>query len=499
MAVLDAVSADIIAELAAVVALAIFARKWTWADLAKAKKDFIARGADIIDEGYYKYKDDKFWVQTADMPRLVLSRKFIPEINNNKMVPDGTLSLTGALKDRLLTKYTDLTHIFESPLHNDVCKIQLTQHLHKLIPGMHEETEYWISQKIGDGCETNAYDVMVTCVVGIISRVYAGTGASRDPEWLKTARDYSISLFAACIALRPYPAFIRGWVAPYMETQKKLKEHLDTAKRQFSPIFAERLRLADAGLIKEEDKPNDMVQWMVDAAKGDDRDPDRLSHNLLFLTVAAIHTSAAGAVHALFDLCGNPEYIEPLREEIRETFEERGITMAAWNQMKRLDSVMKESQRINHPGVLSFNRKVEKPLHLSDGTTIPAGTMVTIPSSSIARDPDIYPNPEKFLGFRFYELRMAKKENAMRYQYTSTGPDSMQFGHGKLACPGRHVVGAVIKDILAEILLKYDVSWPAGTTQRPKNVFSGEHIGPDRSQKIVFTKRVADKTESKTQ
>jgi ent-kaurene oxidase len=222
---------------------------------------------------------------------------------------------------------------------------------------MHEEAEYWISQKIGDGGEINAYEIMLTCVVGIVSRIYTGTDASRDPEWLETARDYSIAIFEASVALRPYPAFMRGWISPYLETRKRLTKHLNTAKRQFSPVFAERLRLADAGLIKEEDKPSDMVQWMVDAAKGSDRDPDRLSHNLLFLTVAAVHTSAASAVQALFDLCGNPEYIAPLQKEIRETFEERGITMAAWNQMKRLDSFMKESQRINHPGVcksLSF-------------------------------------------------------------------------------------------------------------------------------------------------
>ncbi len=57
------------------------------------------------------------------------------------------------------------------------------------------------------------------------------------------------------------------------------------------------------------------------------------------------------ACHALFDLCQWPEYVEPLREEIKRAIvEEGGLKLSAINKMRKLDSFLKESQRINHPG-----------------------------------------------------------------------------------------------------------------------------------------------------
>lgn len=46
-----------------------------------------------------------------------------------------------------------------------------------------------------------------------------------------------------------------------------------------------------------------------------------------------------------------PEYIEPLREEVREVLAEHGtITTRALQQMVKLDSYMKECMRFYPPG-----------------------------------------------------------------------------------------------------------------------------------------------------
>ena len=48
-----------------------------------------------------------------------------------------------------------------------------------------------------------------------------------------------------------------------------------------------------------------------------------------------------------------------------------------------------------------------------------------------------------------------------------------------------------LKVMLAHLLLNYDISFPAGITERPKNVMI--HIGvlPDSKAKLVFTPRVS--------
>jgi cytochrome P450 len=76
-----------------------------------------------------------------------------------------------------------------------------------------------------------------------------------------------------------------------------------------------------------------------------------LVKKLLFLTLAAIHTSTMSLTHIIFDLCSMPAYVEMLRKEITEVIGKSGWTLAAVNELKLLDSFMKESQRVNHPGL----------------------------------------------------------------------------------------------------------------------------------------------------
>jgi ent-kaurene oxidase len=42
---------------------------------------------------------------------------------------------------------------------------------------------------------------------------------------------------------------------------------------------------------------------------------------------------------------------------------------------------------------------------MADGFLIPAGTTIGVPTQAISMDPEIYPDPETFDGFRFAKLR----------------------------------------------------------------------------------------------
>ncbi|KAI0395382.1 cytochrome P450 [Xylariaceae sp. FL0594] len=451
-----------------------------WFNGGSVKRDFIENGSKIIEEGYRKYRDSMFLVQTADMERIVLSPKYVDEI---RTAPESVLSVRQGMAQRHLGNFTTLDIILTSHLQNDVCKTHLTQNLHQLVGPVNEEAQYWLGQLLDKpSVELPGHQTILRIIAGVTSRVLIGLPTSRDEDWLDVAVGYTGDVFQVSTALRPYPPFLRYLVAPFLSSTKRMRSHIQVANKKIGHLFAEKLN----GSEKED---VNMIQWMTEAAQGGDRDVDVLVKKLLFLTLAAVHTSTMSATHALFDLCAMPEYIEPLREEAQRVIGERGWTLAGINELKLLDSFMKESQRINHPGLLSFNRRVMQPLHLSDGVTIPAKTFITMATNSIARDPQNYSDPDTFDGFRFYKRRQQSAQDATRHQFVSTGPDSLPFGHGKFACPGRFFAAAQIKVVLANILLGYDVSFPDGQTARPENIFSGEGIGPDRTQRIVFKRR----------
>ncbi len=57
---------------------------------------------------------------------------------------------------------------------------------------------------------------------------------------------------------------------------------------------------------------------------------------------------------AVFDLVSHPEYIEPLRDELRRVQAEDGSdvwTRASIAKLRKMDSFLKESQRFRPPGL----------------------------------------------------------------------------------------------------------------------------------------------------
>ena len=78
-----------------------------------------------------------------------------------------------------------------------------------------------------------------------------------------------------------------------------------------------------------------------------------------------------------------------------------------------------------------MDRLALRPLKLSNGMTIPAGTLVAIPSSATHRDEISYPNPDEFDGFRFAKLREDGETETSRYQAVSTSSEHVTFGLGR--------------------------------------------------------------------
>lgn len=124
----------------------------------------------------------------------------------------------------------------------------------------------------------------------------------------------------------------------------------------------------------------------------------------------------------------------------------------------------------NHPSA-SFQRKVLRPITLSNGQHLPAGVTIEIPAVAVNSDPALFPDPMKFDGLRFYRLREeGPKEAAAHQQFVSVGANNLAFGYGRHACPGRFFAANEIKMILTHVLLNYDMMLADGATERYPNI-----------------------------
>ena len=159
---------------------------------------------------------------------------------------------------------------------------------------------------------------------------------------------------------------------------------------------------------------------------------------------------------------------------------------------------------------MSLLREAMKDVVLVDGTVIPKGTMVCVPTFSIQHDAAKYPDPDMFDPFRFSRMR-EKGGNETKYQLSTTSPDWIGFGHGRqswsaswwcdpvlelmVICvcsssPGRFFAANELRAMLAYIVMNYDLKMEDGAS-RPKNFFFAVSMVPPQSRRILVRKRTA--------
>jgi len=238
---------------------------------------------------------------------------------------------------------------------------------------------------------------------------------------------------------------------------------------------------------------SDLLTWLLDDAKDEEQQDLFIIARVFILNFASIHTSSMAATQALFDLASFPKYMKPLREEVEAITKQEGWTKAALDQMQKLDSFIKESQRL-HPGAaFTMLRLSINDYTFSDGTTIPAGTIVAVPTANFHLDATTYEDPLQFDGFRSLKLkeRAATEADKRKFDLVSiTSLGSLAFSHGRHACPGRFFAAAEVKLILAHVVMNYDIRLGATNNGvRPADRFLMHHVIPDPSAEVIFTRR----------
>ncbi|KAI0391640.1 cytochrome P450 [Xylariaceae sp. FL0594] len=404
--------------------------RWKW----------LKHGHGLVIQNYAKSKstNSNYVIQTLTGDLVVLAPKYLDELN---MLPESKLSSTKRLVDSVMGEHTGVDLLLQDHLSSDICRgplrKNLRKHLHPGSPGL----------------------------------VGAATKAKIDSH-----EHCENKIWKDALAALPF----------HVEITKRNQIFRD-------PVTVRRVLFPSSTEPVSREEPS-VTKLLIDSGK--DRDPDRITARLLILSGAALHTSSMAMTHAIYNLCAMPHYVEQLRSEAKKALSEDGgeWKFTTLQKLHRLDSFLKESQRLNHTTFLGFDRQVISPIELSDGKTVlPPGTTVAVPGGPMSLDPAFYDLPTEFDDLRFYNLAQNddhEKSTNNKYTYTGIEPGNLSWGSGRFTCPGRWYADAMIKLILANLLLKYDVSFfPNGVTDRPPNRKYNTEVHPDFEQKIVLRKR----------
>jgi len=444
---------------------------------------------EAIATGFKNYtsKNKPFVINSTHLPTVILPIKYLNEL---KSLPESTLSFHGAFYSRFQGKYVGISTTPNHTLVQSV-KVDLTRNISHVLSMLQDEMEYAAQDAIGpceDWTPIPIYAKLLRIVALISGRAFVGLPLCRDERWIHISINYTIDFFAAPRRFWAYRSWQRPFVAPFLKEVRKVKQYKEEAKKLLTPIVEKRLR--EMEILGDDAKKNDMIQWAIDNAGDKKRDMDHMAKTYLEVSMAAIHTTSMNVTQVLYDLTSRPEYIEPLREEIAAVLaaDNGKLIKTSMTKLRKLDSFIKETQRMNPHSLVQMSREVLKPITLSDGTILPKGLQISLPSHQVNMDENIWERPDEFDGFRFEKMRETPG-NENRFQFVTTGADNINFGHGLHACPGRFFASNEIKVLLVHLLLNYDIKMMDGEKSRPENVYKQLSIIPDGRTRLCFKKR----------
>ncbi|KAI9060502.1 cytochrome P450 [Trametes sanguinea] len=451
---------------------------------------FLRHAKAILQEGYYKasaYHGSVFKVAMMDQWLVVVSG---PElVDELRKRPDNELSFHEGIGEIVQTRYTLGDDVHENTYHVDIIREKLTRSIPTILPDVIDELSVAVEECIpvkGDGSwlQVNVIQAARDIVARASNRVFVGLPACRNQKYLDLAVSFTMDVVKDRSIINLFPSALKPIVGRMVgNSMSNLRRAIPLLK----PVINERWQKQQEYGDDWPDKPNDMLQWVIEAAA--DRNPsyNAIVQRMLLANFAAIHTSSNSITHAIYHLAERPEYLQDLREEVEPILRDEGWTKTSISKMWKIDSFLRESQRYNGVNLTSLARKAQKDVILSNGVLIPNGTLVVAAAYSTHHDDEVYEDANVFDPFRFARQREAEGGSA-KHQFATTSVDYVPFGHGKHACPGRFFAANELKAMLAYIVLNYDIKL-GGDGKRPPNFHWGWTVLPEPNAEVFFRKR----------
>ncbi|KAI1868379.1 hypothetical protein JX265_007202 [Neoarthrinium moseri] len=354
----------------------------------------------------------------------------------------------------------------------------------RLVGALSTETSTCLKSHWGDSKgywhSVALYDTMLRTVARVSVRAFLGEEFSQNKRWVEINSQYTVIGLGAVMALRWWPRYLLPVIHHFHPKVRATRELLTEARNIIASVRSKRNQEEDRDVC-------DSLDWFEELAKYRGEHYDAAVAQLTF-AVAAMHSTTDHLCQVLIDLSDKPQVVVDLRTEIATVIARDGWKYEIFSELKLMDSVMKESQRLKPINRVFNKRAVLKDISLSNGITLPQGSFVAISSNSM-RDPNIYHSPDDFNAYRFIERAKKKSDVARLCGFSSVSIDHTGFGFGKHACPGRTYVTQELKILLSYIILKYD--WKLPNNYEPKQMNNGFDSLTDLTASVLVRRRNA--------
>ena len=187
----------------------------------------------------------------------------------------------------------------------------------------------------------------------MVARAIVGPEICRNPHWISAVVNYSLGVFHASAILKLTPSLLRPTVWLLMPYTWQIQNQRRNIRKIIYPEIQQRQReyveKPDAFAAKEKAS----IDWLIEKSPQEEATLSMMSHRITGISFGSTHTTSNFVTNCIYDLAAYfHQYATELREEIdREIPDINNVTNASLAKLWKLDSFMKESQRL-HPTAL---------------------------------------------------------------------------------------------------------------------------------------------------
>ncbi|KAH7086118.1 ent-kaurene oxidase [Paraphoma chrysanthemicola] len=419
---------------------------------------FLAGAKALYKEGHDKFKASPYRMQTLDEDQIVLPLSMLSEL---RKAPEEVLSFYDMFSKGLEETYTYVDIAF-LPQVVDTIKRDLTPKLSKITSSISNEVDATLDAYLpshNEWTEINTSQTALDIIAKISAHLFIGSGVANEAGYLDCTKNFTVHLGEATKAIKGTRVWLRPLLAPRLPEVKRLLETRRSLRTYVQHVIDEReAKREDPNWVP----PEDMMQWLLNRAdRHEDSTLEDCTAAQVLLILGTINASMLTLIAILHTLAVTPEYLEPLREEIRNTLNSDGsIPISAMKEFGKLDSYFKEVG-MHFPVIIEpYFRRVRKGLTLSNGQYLPPGVAIVIANPLITDR-----QYENFDGFRHYKLReTSAQKDKPQHRWLIANESEFRWGYDNHVCPGRFYAHNLLKIILARLIEKYDIKMPGDVT-----------------------------------
>ncbi|KAJ8125785.1 hypothetical protein O1611_g7855 [Lasiodiplodia mahajangana] len=296
-----------------------------------------------------QYPNSPYRMTTEFGEVVMLQSEGFDEIRNN-----SSLSFLGTITQERIVEIPGFEPLAalgtDGKLVQIIARKQLTKLLAQVTAPLSEEAALAVSINMGESPEWREImllPAMVDLVARLSSRVFLGEELARNEAWLQITKGYTVDAFDTINILTKYPTNLRPYISWLVPECKRVRDYYTRAKALIDPVMKKREDMRRVASAAGEPAPVfiDALEWIVQEAKALNSGYDAATFQLI-LSAVAINTTADLLHSVIVNLIQHPEAMQAVRDEIVQVLSTEGWKKTSLYNMKVLDSVIKETQRV---------------------------------------------------------------------------------------------------------------------------------------------------------